>query len=80
MSHKFIELHLGSHVIVHGFDAQNKEITESVEAKEFTKKLVALSRIKSVSENFILTDYTYGRLIYWEYKGDYNTIKKLLTT
>ncbi|QDO92831.1 hypothetical protein FNB79_02185 [Formosa sediminum] len=80
MSQKFIELHLGSHVIIHGFDTHNKEISERVEVQEFTKKLVALSRIKSVSENFILTDYTNDRLIYWEYKGDYNTIKKALTT
>lgn len=80
MSEKFIELHLGSHIIVHGFDHHNKEISERVEVQEFAKKLVAVSRIKSVSENFILTDYTAGRLIYWEYKGDYKTIKKLLTT
>ncbi|WP_299777168.1 hypothetical protein [uncultured Formosa sp.] len=79
MSKKFIELHLGSHVIIHGFDAQNKEISERVEASEFTKKLVAVSRIKSVSETFILTDYSNGRLVYWEYQDDYKTIKKVLT-
>ncbi|MHA7942031.1 hypothetical protein ACJOV8_003045 [Formosa sp. 3Alg 14/1] len=79
MSKKFIELHLGSHSIVHGFDADNKEISERVEAENFTKKTVAISRIKSVSENFILTDYMDGRLIYWEYKEDYETIKKALT-
>ena len=79
MSKKFIELHLGGHIIVHGFDADNKEITERVEAGNFTKKTIAVSRIKSVSEDFILTDYTDGRLIYWEYKEDYETIKKALT-
>ncbi|MDW5287459.1 hypothetical protein [Formosa sp. PL04] len=79
MTNKFIELHLGSHVIIHGFDAENKEISERVEAEEFSKKIVAISRIKSVSEKFILTDYTDGRLIYWEYQDDYKTIKKVLT-
>ncbi|CDF78074.1 conserved hypothetical protein [Formosa agariphila KMM 3901] len=79
MSKKFIEIHLGGHVIIHGFDAHNKEITERVEAEDFTKKIIAISRIKSVSENFILTDYTDGRLVYWEYKEDYETIKKALT-
>ncbi|MBP1838247.1 hypothetical protein [Formosa algae] len=78
MSKKFIELELGSHIIVHGFDAQNKEISERVEAEGFTKKIVAMSRIKSISENYILTDYTAGRIVYWEYKADYESIKKEL--
>lgn len=78
MTEKFIELHLGSHVIVHGFDAQNKEISERVETEVFSTKIVAISRIKSVSEKFILTDYVDGRLIYWEYKDDYKMIKKVL--
>ena len=64
MSKKFIESELGSHIIVHGFDAQNKEISERVEAEGFTKKIVAMSRIKSISENYILTDYTAGRIVY----------------
>ncbi|WP_159021750.1 hypothetical protein [Formosa sp. L2A11] len=79
MSKKFIEIHMGGHIIVHGFDADNKEITERVEASEFTKKIVAVSRIKSVSEDFILTDYSNGRLVYWEYQDDYKMIKKVLT-
>ncbi|SED05200.1 hypothetical protein SAMN04489761_4111 [Tenacibaculum sp. MAR_2009_124] len=75
---EFIELTLGSHNIVHGYDKDNKEIIESVHVEGFSKKLVAKSRIKSVSEKFILTDYAEGRWIYWEYQEDFETIKNKL--
>ena len=78
MSAKFIELTLGSHIISHGYDIMNKEITEEVKVEGFSKKIVAISRIKSVSEKFILTDYIEGRLIYWEYQEDYEFLKKIL--
>ena len=43
MKNRFIELILGSHIIVHGFDEKNKEIAEEVEVQEFSKKLEAIS-------------------------------------
>ncbi|WP_075344338.1 hypothetical protein [Tenacibaculum agarivorans] len=79
MSKQFIELKLGSHQIVHGFDNENKEIIEEIKVERFTKKLVNISRIKSISEKFILTDYAQGRWIYWEYEGDFETLKNSLT-
>ncbi|WP_299711911.1 hypothetical protein [uncultured Tenacibaculum sp.] len=78
MSKRFIELKLGSHQIIHGFDTQNKEIIEEVTVDGFNKKLVNLDRIKSVSEKFILTDYAHDRWIYWEYEGDINEIRQQL--
>ena len=78
MSAKFIELTLGSHIISHVYDIMNKEITEEVKVEGFSKKIVAISRIKSVSEKFILTDYIEGRWIYWEYQEDYEFLKKIL--
>ena len=80
MENKFIELELGSHSIVHGFDTNNKEILEEVKVDGFTKKIVSISRIKSISEKFILTDYAHGRWIYWQYNEDFETLKKRLTT
>ena len=53
---KFIELTLKNHTIVHGFDARNKEITEEVEVPQGSKKLVAVDRILSVSENLSLSN------------------------
>ncbi|GGX14514.1 hypothetical protein [Aquimarina muelleri] len=75
---KFIELTLKNHTILHGFDARNKEITEDVEVQEASKKLVAIDRILSLSEKFILIEYAYNRIIYWEYMEDYKSVKAIL--
>lgn len=75
---KFIEITLGSFVISHGYDVNNKEIEEKVDVKVFAKKVVSVDRIKSISEKYILTDYIDGRWIYWEYEEDFQTIKNKL--
>ncbi|PCJ97422.1 MAG: hypothetical protein COA50_05255 [Flavobacteriaceae bacterium] len=77
MKNKFIELSLGNHTISHGYDADNKEILEEIELP-FSRKLVAVSRIKSVSEKYILLDYLDGRCVYWEYEESYKAVKKAL--
>jgi hypothetical protein len=78
MKSKFIELTLGSYVISHGYDSKNNEMMQHVVSDQFSKKVIPISRIKSVSEKYILTDYVDGRWIYWEYEEDYNAVKKLL--
>ncbi|WP_271406884.1 hypothetical protein [Tenacibaculum soleae] len=78
MSQKFIELSLRNHIISHGYDEDNKEITEEVTADVFLPKTIAISRIKSLSDKYILTDYIGGRWIYWEYKEPYELVKKIL--
>lgn len=75
---KYIEISLGTYVISHGYDENNKEIEEEIKVNGFSKKMVATDRIKSPSEKYILTDYLDGRWIYWEYKEEYETIKKKL--
>lgn len=74
----FIEIAVKDHQILHGFDADNREILEEVKAEAFSKKIIALDRIKSISEKFILTDYGFGRLIYWEYEGSMVELKRRL--
>lgn len=76
---KFIELTLGSYIISHGYDNKNKEVLQHVNSDTFSKKLVAISRIKSVSDKYILTDYVDGRWIYWEYQERFEDVKKLLS-
>ncbi len=78
MSAKFIELNLRSHLVFHGYDENNKEITEEVIAESYTPKTIAISRIKSLSDKYLLTDYTDGRWIYWEYKESYESVKNQL--
>ena len=72
---RFLEVSVKDHLILHGFDDNNEEILEEVKAKDWSKKSIALDRIQSISEKYILTSYAYGRLIYWEYKEDYETLK-----
>ncbi|MDN3666662.1 hypothetical protein ACFFU1_09535 [Algibacter miyuki] len=74
----FIEISLGSHMISHGYDADNKEVLEHVEVAGFSKKVVAVSRIKSLSEKYILTDYLDGRWIYWAYAETFDEVKNKL--
>ena len=75
---KFIELSLGSFVISHGYDKDNKEVEEKITVNGFSKKLIALNRIKLLSEKYILTDYIDGRWIYWEYLEDYEVVREQL--
>ncbi len=75
---KFIEISIGSFMISHGYDKNNKEIEEHFTVQGFSKKLIAVDRIKSLSEKYILTDYLDGRWIYWEYEEDYEFIKEKL--
>lgn len=66
---KFLKVRVKNYIVMHGYDASNKEIEESVRVDSFVDKLIAIDRIQSISEKFILTTYAAGRLIYWEYEG-----------
>ncbi|MGE4234171.1 MAG: hypothetical protein AB7F43_12655 [Bacteriovoracia bacterium] len=74
----FIELKIKDYIVMHGFDSNNKEIEETFKAQTFTTKLIAVDRIQSVSEKFVLTTYASGRYIYWEYEGGLSEITKKL--
>ena len=76
---KYVEISMGSCMISHGYDKNNKEVMENVVVDGFSKKLIAVDRIKSVSEKYILTDYLDGRWIYWEYLESYEEVKQMLT-
>jgi hypothetical protein len=71
---KFITLRLGSYKVLHGYDASNREITEEVKVEGYADKVIAVSRIKSISDKYVLTDYADGRWIYWEYEGGMQTL------
>lgn len=74
----FIEVKTKDHVIAHGFDEQNRAIEEQVTMAQWTTKIIAVERIKSVTEKYILTDYAQGRWIYWEYEGGLEKLRPLL--
>ena len=75
---KFLRVKVKNYLVMHGYNEKNKEIEEYVEQTAFTDKLIAIERIQSISEKFILTTYAGGRLIYWEYEGGLKKISKAL--
>nr|WP_010133746.1 hypothetical protein [Microbulbifer agarilyticus] len=65
---KFLELDVRTALVVHGYDQDNQEIVEKVNEPSFLTKLIAIERIQSVSEQYILVTGSHGRIMYWEYR------------
>ena len=74
----FIELEVKSSITVHGYDNENKEIEEVFEQTDFMKKIIAINRIQSISEEYILVNASHGRMMYWKYKGTMEEVKQKL--
>ncbi|TLM74308.1 hypothetical protein ACONUD_16885 [Microbulbifer harenosus] len=66
---KFLELEVRTALVVHGYDENNREIVEKVDEPEFKTKLIAPTRIQSISEQYLLVTGSNGRIMYWEYRG-----------
>ncbi|MBB6001624.1 hypothetical protein [Arcicella rosea] len=76
---KFIQVTTGNYLIVHGFDANNKEIIEEVIVTEKMVKIVAIKRIQSISAKYILVTGSHGRMMYWEYEESFEDLQKQLS-
>lgn len=74
----FISVRVRSALVFHGWDAENREIVEEVKEETFVEKLVAVERIQSVSEKYILVSASHGRQMYWEYEGGFEALKARL--
>jgi bisphosphoglycerate-independent phosphoglycerate mutase (AlkP superfamily) len=75
---RFLKITVKNHLILHGFDAENREIIDTFEQEEPMTKLIAIDRIQSIGERYILTSYGQDRLIYWEYEEDFETLEARL--
>ncbi|MCU0353132.1 MAG: hypothetical protein MUD08_05245 [Cytophagales bacterium] len=80
MSHssKFIKITTGNYLVFHGYDENNQEITEEVKTDAPMVKSVAVERIQSVSEKYVLVNGPHGRQFYWEYEEDFEGLKQTL--
>ncbi len=76
---KYIELEVRTALIVHGYDADQKEIVEEVNETDYVKKLISLDRLQSVSEQYVLVTSSHGRVMYWEYNCSMDQLKKTLS-
>lgn len=77
---KFIELEVKTAFIVHGYDENNQEIREEVIDGKFETKLIAIDRIQSIGEEYLLVSSSHSRMMYWEYNytmGELNEKLKL---
>ncbi len=77
---KFVDLEVRTKRVIHGYDSNNKEIKEVVDEQVFVRKLVAVSRIQSISEQFVLVTSSHDRVMYWEYNGTLEQLREKLAT
>lgn len=75
---KFIKITTGNYLIVHGYDANNQEIIEEIKVAKKMVKVVAIERIQSISEKYILVTGSHGRMMYWEYEEEFEDLQKAL--
>ena len=50
-----------------GYDDDNNAVVENHAEQEFTKKLISVERIQSITEEYILVTSYHDRDMYWEY-------------
>lgn len=75
---KFISLQIRNCRIVHGYAQDNTEIVETVEGEQFAEKLIAIDRIRSATEQYLLVTSSHERVMYWEYQGGLGALKARL--
>ena len=75
---KFISLRVRNALVMHGYTADNQEIVETFHDEAFVEKLIAVERIQSVTEKYLLVTSSHGRVMYWEYEGSLASVKERL--
>ena len=75
---KFISLRVRNALLMHGYSADNVEIVEEFKDEAFVDKLIAVDRIQSVTEKYLLVTSSHGRVMYWEYEGSLASVKERL--
>ncbi len=74
----FVQVRVRTALVVHGYDALNKEVVETVNEPQFQTKLVAMHRVLSVSDKYLLVSASHGRVMYWEYEGGFEALQEKL--
>ena len=77
---KFISIRVRTAIVMHGYAEGNKEVVEEFKDEPFVEKLLAIERIQSVTEKYILVSSSHGRVMYWEYEGDLSAFKARLAS
>lgn len=75
---KFIALRVRNALIMHGYTPDNAEIIQEVAGEAFAEKLIAVERVQSATEKYLLVTSSHGRALYWEYEGGLAALKARL--
>jgi len=75
---KFITLHVKPDRTYHGYDAENRPITEDVTGNAFVEKVIAVDRILSITEDSVYITVPHGRVQTWSYEGSLESVKSQL--
>ena len=75
---KFISLRVRNALLMHGYTPDNQEIVEEFKDEAFVDKLVAVDRIQSLTEKYVLVTSSHGRVMYWEYEGGLASVRERL--
>lgn len=66
---RFIALRVRGALVLHGYTADNEEVLAQVSGEAFADKLIAIERIQSATERYLMVSAPHGRAMYWEYEG-----------
>ncbi len=55
--------------VYHGYDEDRKAVVDDLDAVGFVTKLIKVSRILSVTEDYIFIECPHNTVQTWEYKG-----------
>jgi hypothetical protein len=77
---KFISLRVRNALLMHGYTPDNQEIVQEFKDEAFVDKLIAVERIQSLTEKYVLVTSSHGRVMYWEYDGSLASVKARLAT
>ena len=75
---KFVSLRVRNAILMHGYTDDNREVVENFEGEAFVEKLIAVDRIQSATEKYLLVTSSHGRVMYWEYEGTLASVKERL--
>lgn len=75
---KFISLRVRNSLVMHGYTSDNQEIIQEIKDEPFVEKLIAVERIQSATEKYLLVSSSHGRVLYWEYEGGLGELKSRL--
>lgn len=76
----YISLRVRPTRTIHGYDGDNKPITEDFHGNAVVEKVIALDRILSFTDKEIFITVPHGRVQVWSYEDSLDSVKSRLAT